>query len=91
MAKQALVLLASVRPLFPRCVLCIVIAAWMNLCSASIPAVYSMVTSCAESCGDRVVCLALLVRCSMYVESSIGVTVWLRWGMSCSVPMFVVV
>ena len=90
-AKRALVLLASVRPLFPRCVLCIVIAAWINCSSACRPVVYSLVTSRAEFCGDRVVRLALLVRWSMYVESSIGDTVWLRCGVYCSVSMFVVV
>ena len=63
----------------------------MNLCSACIPAVYSLVTSWALSCGERVVRFALVLRLPMYVESSIGVTVWFRWRMFCSGGMFVVV
>ena len=63
----------------------------MNLCSACIPAVYSLVTSWALSCGERVVRFALVLRLPMYVESSIGVTVWLRWGVLGSGMMFVVV
>ena len=62
MLRWARVLVASVLPLFPRCIRCIVVAAKVSVVSAFRKAVCSVSTSMVEFWGESVVRLAFMLR-----------------------------